>query len=223
MNVFPNAVSQQIRALVFDLDGTLVDSYAAITDALNRTCGAFGLATLSADQVRAMIGPPIESVLAEVLGPSRVEEGLRIYRARYAAIVTSETHALPAVPETLRELRHRGYRMAVASNKPAYFSSLILEALLLRRLFDAVEGPETAGVAKPHPLMIGRCLDAMGVRADEAAYVGDTVLDVETAEAAGLPVLLVHGGSTSEPSLRATGRPVLASFCDLLELLPTRR
>jgi phosphoglycolate phosphatase len=213
-------IPSTLRGLVFDLDGTLVDSYGAITDALNRTRAAFDLPAFSQEEVRRMVGHGLESLMEEVLGPEHVEAGVALFRSRYAEIATAATLTLPAVPETLRELRRRGYRMAVASNKPARFSSAILDALGLGCFLDTVEGPDTAGIPKPHPRMIGRCLETMGLGSDEAVYVGDMVLDVESGEAAGLAVLLVPGGSSPEADLRATGRPVLASFDDLLQVLP---
>ena len=76
-----------------------------------------------------------------------------------------------------------------------------------------------AGVTKPEPTMIRRCLQELGVTEDQALYVGDMVLDVETASRAGLAVILVQGGSSPEEELRRTGAPLLASLSGLLEML----
>ncbi len=111
--------------------------------------------------------------------------------------------------------------MAVASNKLARFGRPILEQLGMARYFATVEGPDTAGSAKPEPAMLERCLDAMEIAPEEAIYVGDMVLDVETASRARVRVVLVPGGSSDREELLRTGAPVLATLGELLALLPS--
>jgi len=118
-------------------------------------------------------------------------------------------------------LRERGFRMSVASNKPASYSIRILERLGVRPLFDTVQGPETAGALKPDPAMIFACLRAMGVTPDQALYVGDMAIDAEAGARAGVPVVLVSGGSSTPEALRGTGQPVLRALSDLLDVLPS--
>lgn len=209
----------RVRSLIFDLDGTLVDSYTAITASLNHACGHFGLPPFAAEQVRLMVGHGLEHLVAEVLGEDRVQTGVRLFREHYAKVYAEGTFPLPEALETIRTLRERGYGMAVASNKPAHFSEAILAAFDMLTYFDSVEGPDTAGVTKPEPTMVRRCLQAMQVTADRALYIGDMVLDVETASRAGLAVVLVPGGSSPEDELRRTGAPVLSSLAGLLEML----
>jgi HAD superfamily hydrolase (TIGR01509 family) len=209
-----------VRGVVFDLDGTLVDSYAAITLSVNSAREAFRLAPLPEKDIRRRVGRGLEALMADVLGPDRAEAGVRIFRERYGEVYAGATTALPEARETLQELRSRGYRMAVASNKPARFGGPILEQLGMRGFVATVEGPDTAGATKPDPAMIERCLHALGVTRDEAVYVGDMVLDVETAARAGVRVLLVPGGSSERDDLLRTGARVLGSLGELLDLLP---
>lgn len=209
-----------VRGVVFDLDGTLVDSYDAITDSLNHARAGWDMPPLSAEQVRLQVGRGLESLIADLVGPDRVEEGVDRFRERYAEVYATGTRILDGVAETLESLADAGYRMAVASNKPARFTGPILDHFSLLHLFDAVEGPDTAGATKPDPVMIRRCLRAMGVTRDESIYVGDMVLDVESGQAADVGVVLVAGGSSSVDSLTDTGRPVLDSIRQLPELLP---
>ncbi len=216
----PALDASRVRGIVFDLDGTLIDSYAAIADSLNYSRAHHGLPPLELAEVRRHVGHGLEALVAELVGPDRVEHGVKLFRERYAEVYAPKTRLLPGVRATLRTLAQRGYRMTVASNKPARFSERILDELGLRHYLRSVQGPDRVGATKPDPAMIRRCLADLSLAATEAIYVGDMVLDVETAARAGLPVVLVTGGSSSEEQLRATGQLVIASFDSLLAILP---
>ncbi len=218
----PPLRSERVRGIVFDLDGTLVDSYDAIRSSLNHARSSFGLEPLPLSEVRRRVGRGLEALMADLVGPEHVEAAVRIFREHYGKLFAQATSLLPGARETVRELRERGYRLAVASNKPAYFSGPILEHVGLRGDVSAVEGPDTAGAPKPEPAMLRACVRTLGLRLDEAAYVGDMVMDVETAARAGLPVVLVAGGSSDIEDLEKTGQTVLTSLRDLVELLPSR-
>jgi len=218
---FPQVLDpDRILGLVFDLDGTLVDSYVPIAAGVNHARASLGLEPLSLDDVRGRVGHGLESLMADVVGEANVEAGVRLFREEYARVYADGTTALPGAVEVLRGLRERGYRLAVASNKPARFGEPILERLGMRAYLDAVEGPDRVGSTKPDPAMMHACLRAMSVPVERAAYVGDMVLDVETAAMARVPVILVPGGSSSRADLRDTGELLLSSLPDLLTLLP---
>ena len=209
----------RVRGIVFDLDGTLIDSYPAITESLNEARAAFSLPPLDAGLVRRRVGRGLETLVAELVGEQHVAEGARIFRDHYERVFPPLTVALPEVAETLAGLHGRGFRMSVASNKPARLGRAILEALGLLPYLNEVQGPDLAGTTKPDPAMVSACLEAMDVGVDEAVYVGDMVLDVETAARAGLAVLLVPGGSSEISDLAGTGQRVLRRFSDLDRLL----
>jgi phosphoglycolate phosphatase len=210
----------RVRGVVFDLDGTLVDSYQAITESLNAARRSFGMSDLDEAAVRAEVGRGLQNLITRLVGADRVDAGVETFRQRYDEVYAEQTTALPCVEATLRDLRRRGYRLSVASNKPARFSGPILDVLRLGDLFDAVEGPDTAGVTKPEPGMIHRCVERMGLTVGEALYVGDMVLDAESGARAGVPVLLVPGGSSARSALERSSAPVLESFDRLLDWLP---
>ena len=108
-----------VRGLIFDLDGTLVDSYAAIGDSLNHARAHYQLPPLSDDEVRRGVGRGLESLIAELVGEQRVAQGVRLFRQRYAEVFEAATFALPDVRSVLSRLSAMGYPMTVASNKPA--------------------------------------------------------------------------------------------------------
>lgn len=209
-----------VRGLVFDLDGTLVDGYEGIATAVNAARRHFGLAELTVEDVRGRVGGGLEHLMDDVLGPERAAEGAVVFRRVYDAVCVEQTRPAARLAETLSTLRARGFRMSVASNKPASYSGRILERLEVRAYFDAVMGPETAGALKPDPAMLRACLAAMGTSAAQTIYVGDMTLDAETAARAGVPVILVAGGSSPLHDLRGTGHRVLDTLYDLLDVLP---
>ena len=144
-----------------------------------------------------------------------------MFRLRYDAICIAKTTLLPGVAETVPVLRQRGYALAVATNKPSYFARRILDALSIGVDLQAVLGPDLVAHPKPHPEMIHKALAMMALEASQAVYVGDMEIDVETARAAGLPVIVMPTGSCAEEDLQASGADVCVdSFAHLLELLP---
>ena len=218
-HVPPALHPERVRGIVFDLDGTLVDSYAAIAESLNHARGHFALPPLSTSEVRRRVGRGLEVLIEELVGPQRVQSGVRLFREHYAAVFRARTSVLPDAREALHELQSRGYRLAVASNKPARFSTPILEHLGMLSSLDDVQGPDLAGSAKPEPTMLRNCVSALGLVPRQALYVGDMVLDVESAARAGLPVILVCGGSSTAEELARTGQPVIESLRVLVGLL----
>lgn len=205
------------RLLIFDLDGTLVDSYEAIQDALSHAMSALGFAPWPPEETKRRVGRGLEILLEEAVGAGNVAEGVRLFRERYPVVYLEKTRVLPAVPETIAALKARGKALAVATNKPSDFSRSILDHLGLGHHFDLVLGPLDVPRPKPHPDMIHRILADLKVRPDEALYIGDMALDAESAANAGLACLLLATGGDPRADLEATGRPVLASIDRILE------
>ena len=193
------------RGVVFDLDGTLVDSYPAICASVNHARTRCGESPLPEAVVRRLVGRGLESLMVDVVGEQRAAEGVTLFREHYARVYREGTTLLPGVRDALERLSQAGVEMAVASNKPARFGRPICEALEIAGHFATIEGPDSAGRTKPDPAMIRNCLRAMGVGVHEALYVGDMVLDAESGRRAGLRTWLVEGGSSPPEALRGTG------------------
>lgn len=211
-----------MSAVVFDLDGTLIDSYGAIVESLNHARRGFGLAPLDERSVRPVVGLGLETLVAELVDKGEIPRGVALFREHYARVFADRTLPLPRVSETLTSLVERGYRLGVASNKPTRFSLPILQQLGWESRFQAVQGPDSCGATKPDPALLRHCLGQLGVSPEAALYVGDMGLDVESAARAGVAVVLVRGGSSSDADLQRTGQRVLRSVEELLEVLPLR-
>jgi len=190
----------------------LVDSYAAIAEALNHARAHYTLAPLSRSAVRSAVGHGLEQLIARWVGEDRIDAGVRLFREHYGRVFAASTEALPGVDGALRTLDRAGYRLALASNKPARFSRPILRQFDWETMFVAVEGPDTVGTTKPDPAMLRACLATLGTPLDRTRYIGDMPLDAESGRRAGLEVILVRGGSASDVELRDAGTPVLPGF-----------
>jgi len=210
-----------IRAILFDLDGTLVDSYEAITDSLNTALRHFGREPRAPAAIRKMVGHGLESLVARALQDETLaEEGVSVFRARYKEIYADKTYLLPGVAGTLHRLRDRGMRMGVCSNKPSYFGRPILDRLGIGPCFELVLGPDLTSRPKPDPEMLTRALRDLEADPAEALYVGDMGLDVVSGHAAGLSVALVATGSEPASELSDAGADHLfGSFAELEQLV----
>jgi phosphoglycolate phosphatase len=202
--------------IVFDLDGTLIDGYAAIADALSFAMERLGVAPLPIDSVRRMVGHGLEKLLEQAVGEDLAARGVLLFRQRYAEVAIEETALMPHVPEVLATLSDSGYPMAVASNKPAEFSRRILDAKGIGSLFLAVAGPDAKTPAKPDPAMLLGLMAAAGATPGKTIAVGDMEVDSEFARSAGCRVVLVPGGSRSREELAMV--PADALLGDLNDL-----
>lgn len=221
MITHPEGPHGGIRAVLFDLDGTLVDSYGPIAESLNHTLDHFGLPRRTLDEVRRLVGGGIHEVLRRSAGDSYVEEGVRIFRAHYTTIVLDGTEPLPGALELLEELDRRGYLLGVATNKPSAFARRILDHLEMSRHIRAFAGPDEAGCLKPDPAMLRLLADELGLAPPETVYLGDMPIDAETARTAGARSWLVTTGSaTREQCLAARPDRLFERLDEALDLLP---
>lgn len=213
-----------MKAALFDFDGTLADSFAAITSSTNHVRTGYGLPPLSEAAVRKYVGYGLDQLMGDLVPGAPVAEAVARYRAHHATIMFAETRLLPGVAEVIPELARRGLCLGVCSNKRVEFTRELVRALGLHEYFSCVLGPDDVGQrAKPDPAMLLEGLTRLKVSANEAVYVGDMVVDVQTAKAAGVPVWLVScDGTGGLAPLDGMGADrVLVSFADLLELLPS--
>jgi phosphoglycolate phosphatase len=208
---------QQYAAVVFDLDGTLIDSYPAIAASVNFVRQAHGLPPLNVADVKQHVGRGPDYLLAHTVADFRPEIDLGRYRAHHPTVMLDNTTLLPGAIETLAALHGTGKRLGLCSNKLRLFSARLLEHLGIAKYFDVVLGPEDVARPKPAPDMLVTALARLQLPADRVLYVGDMTVDVETARAAGVAVWVVPTGSDSLAALEAA-RPdkVLTSLAALV-------
>ncbi|WP_228530802.1 MULTISPECIES: HAD family hydrolase [Myxococcaceae] len=199
--------SRAARGIVFDLDGTLVDSLPDIISSFLHGFEALGLPSPGAEQVRALIGEPLEAMYAELAPGEHVAALCAHYREYYPRHFTDHSRPFPGVVEALTTLRERGYLLAVATTKRTDMARRFVEAMGLSPLLHHVQG--TDGFAhKPAPDVVLRALAALGTQG--LWMVGDTTLDMGAGRAAGLRTYALTWGTHPKELLR-TAEP------DLLE------
>jgi phosphoglycolate phosphatase len=192
-----------VKAVLFDFDGTLGDSYAAIAASVNHVRELRGLGPLSISEVRHHVGRGADVLMRETVPRGDPAENAALYKAHHPSVMYSGTHLYPGVADALRKLHARGLLLAVCSNKPVAFTRDLLPYLHIEDYFYQVLGPEDVPRPKPAPDMLLEGLKRLGVSAAEALYVGDMTVDIQTARAAGVRVWSVPTGSDDRETLLA--------------------
>ena len=201
------------HTVLFDMDGTILDTLDDLTDSVNYTLRQMGFPERTREEVRAYLGYGsrrlIEQALGEATELKTVDEAFRIYRAWYGTHAQIKTKPYGGIADVMRALRARGIRVAVASNKPEATVKTLCE-YHFPGLVDAAGGDVEGRRRKPERDMIDAVLAALGAPHDGAVYVGDTEVDVQTAQNADLPVIAVGWGFREKSQQIAAGAAVFA-------------
>lgn len=207
-------MSVRPSAVLFDLDGCLVDSRRAITTSMNAALVALGLPEREPASLYRYIGPPTHEAFTDLVGEELSDRAVELYRARAREKAASESEVFPGIPATLASLRDAGVPLSVATSKPEPLAVPLLEALGLAEFFDAITGSPIDSRNEPKRVTLGRALDLLPAVAEGGGprvLVGDRRHDVEAAQAHGVRSVGVLWGIGSEEELRTAGADVLVS------------
>ena len=208
-------------AVVFDFDGTLADSYAAIAASVNHVRAHRGVTPMTVDEVKRFVGRGPEYLLAHTVPGGDFATDFARYRAHHPSVMFEGTRLLPGAAEVVTALHRAGTHLGLCSNKPRVFSAELLRHLGIAEFFDLVLGPEDVVRPKPAPDMLRAALDRLRLPAERVLYVGDMTVDIETARAAGVTVWAVPTGSDERSALLAAHPDrVLETLHDILQALP---
>jgi phosphoglycolate phosphatase len=218
--MFP-VVRHRFRAILFDLDGTLVDTAPDLAGALNYVLTLEGRPSIDLRSVRALVGDGARALIERGMAatgapatPPQLEQRFDDFIRYYGMHIADASRAFPDVPEAVATLG-RDASLAVCTNKPEMLSNRLLAALALAPSFQAVVGGDSLAVRKPHPGHILGTLARLGVTAADAVMVGDSRNDVVSARAAGLPVVVVSFGYTTVPPHELGADRVIDRFTEL--------
>ena len=206
--------------LVFDLDGTLVDSVPDLTEAMNRVLKEHGYAPLLPAEVAPMVGDGVPALVARGLAArggsaAEAEAAVARYLELYEAGATNLTRPYPGVCDTLAALRQQGYRCAVCTNKPQHAAMTVLAGLDMATLFDGVAGGDRYAVKKPAAGHLLALIDELGGSARRSVMVGDSENDAAVAHAAAVPLILMRYGYARGAPESLGAAAVLDHFAEL--------
>ncbi len=221
-------------AIIFDLDGTLIDTAPDLVDTLNVVFASHGLRPVAYDAARTMIGGGVKRMIERGLNaegiacaPADVDRLYAAFIDHYAAHIVDRSRPFPGLEAALDFLAARGFRLAVCTNKLEWLSVRLLDRLGLASRFSAICGQDTFGVQKPNPEILRRTVARAGGNMQRAVMVGDSTTDIRTARAAGVPVAAVDFGYSEVPVTQLGADRIISHFDDLaavvLELMPDAR
>jgi phosphoglycolate phosphatase len=201
--------------LLFDLDGTLTDPKEGILESIRFALSRLGWLDMPSDEdIAWCIGPPFRESLGRLLktdDENRIEEAVSIYRERFGTIGKFENRVYEGIPETLASLRGLGLRLLVATSKPTFYATQILERFQLAPYFEGVYGSEMDGTRGAKPELLAYLLTVEKLSADECLMIGDRKHDVLGAAANGIPCCGVTWGYGSVEELREAGAKAVCS------------
>lgn len=211
----------RFQAVLFDMDGTLLDTLSDMHDAVNHILLENGWPQRTLEEIRAFVGNGaaklMERALPEPIAPQRFHEILVSYKDWYQAHNCVKTAPYPGIPEILAELEKMGVKTAVVSNKPDATTKALAE-----KFFPGMPalGQRDGVDPKPSPALVAQALSDLGVRPENAVYVGDSEVDVATARNAGLPLIAVSWGFRGREKLEIAGAERIADTApQLLKML----
>jgi len=212
----------QSCALVFDLDGTLVDTAPDLLDALNGVLVSEGRRPVDLQDLNHLVGHGAQAMLAEAFirtgaeaEPDRLPSLIEAFISYYREHIADKSRPYPAVAETLAILGGGGARLGVLTNKPHELTVPLLEALELAPLFHAIHGAGRYSYTKPDPRVLHHVIDELGNTGRGAIMIGDSATDVATARAARIPVVLRMHGYTPLPASELSADTLFEDFREL--------
>jgi len=195
--------------VIFDLDGTLIDTGLDITNAVNFAIAPLGAQSMDKDAVTALVGGGIDNLIAQTLEPiegitrEQQAQALENFISYYSAHFTDFSRPYPGVVDVLREFTDMGLTLAVFSNKRTSMCKSIINALGLNKFFKLIAGGDFAAEKKPHPASIDKVLSTLKISGTDAVMVGDSDVDIKTAHIVDMPAVAVTYGFRPAGNLTA--------------------
>lgn len=212
-----------LKLVIFDLDGTLVNAYSAINSSFNYVMHKLGLKPQSAAVIRGAVGWGDANLLKPYISAKDLKRALGLYRRHHKHSLLAYARLYPGVLRLLRQLKTKGYKLAVASNRPTEFSLILLEHLRLIDFFDYVLCADKLKYGKPHPQILNNIIKHFAVKRSQALYVGDMAIDAQAGRRSRIKTVIVTAGSSSNRQIKKE-RPfkIISSIGELAKIFKLR-
>jgi len=191
-----------IKLVIFDLDGTLIDAYQAVIESFNYAMSRACYPCRSALTIRRAVGWGNVNLLKPFVKSKDLSRVVRIYRRHHKSSLLRNARLFPGVKNILSYLKRKGYILAVASNRPTFFSGFLIRHFKLNKYFDYVISSDKLRYGKPHPQILNHILDKFQIMPSEAVYVGDMDIDALAGRRAKIKTLIVTTGSSSKSAVK---------------------
>jgi len=193
---------RDIKLLIFDLDGTLVDAYPAIIKSFNYTMRRLSYPLQSALVIRQAVGWGDENLLKSFIKIRDLKRALFIYRHHHKISLLKGARLFPKVEKLLTYLKDKGYHLAIASNRPTRFSGILIRHLGLTGYFDYVLCADKLRHIKPHPEILEKIMQRFKAKPKETLYIGDMTIDAQAGKRASVKTIIVTTGSSTKLQIR---------------------
>jgi phosphoglycolate phosphatase len=207
------------KLYIFDLDGTLANAYRAIEKSLNFTLKKLGCPPVSYQEAKRKVGRGDKLFMETFFEKNNIERALAIYRSHHQRALVTHSRLKPYAKNLLVVLKRKNKILAVASNRPSYFTNLILKAVGIRKYFDLVLCADEIKSNKPNPKILNIIVRRFAVKKQEAVFIGDMDIDLETARRAHMDMVFVKGGSSTLAAVKKyKDKKVISSLKEVLGL-----
>ena len=210
------------RLVIFDLDGTLVNAYLAVTQSVNFTLKTLGFSLESANQIKRAVGWGDRHLMAHFVGEALADKALKIYRPHHLKTLESGVRFLPGAKELIHWCKRRRILLAIASNRPSMFTRIILQGLGVEKDFSVVLCADKAKRPKPYPDMLLNICRRLKIKKEQALFVGDMTIDVACGARAKIKTVAVTTGSNTKKELKKSKPYKIINHISQLKILIER-
>jgi len=211
---------EEIKLIIFDLDGTLVNAYRAITSSFNYAMRETGYPVQPASIIRKAVGWGDENLIKPFVRKRDLKKTVFAYRRHHENSLLRESRLFPRARWLLAYLCDRGYKLAVASNRPTRFSRLLIKHLKVANYFSLILCADKVKYGKPHPDLLKKIIQEFSITASHALYVGDMTIDAQAGRRAGIKTVIVTTGSSARQEIKKE-KPyrIILRLSDLAKIL----
>jgi phosphoglycolate phosphatase len=212
-------VMKEIKLIIFDLDGTLVDAYPAIIRSFNHTMQNLHYRRQSPYAICRAVGWGDANLLKPFIKEGDLKKAVLVYRRHHKAALIQDSRLFPRTDKVLTYLKTKGYKLAVASNRPTKFSWILVRHLGLKKYFDYVLCADKLKHAKPHPEILRRIMQKFSLSPRQTLYIGDMAIDAQAARRAEVKNIIVTTGSSTKKEIKEE-KPyrIIRSISELLKI-----